>query len=209
MWNGLYSLSFGKKYRVDVIAADINLKVLKWAEKRITEEGVGDRVTVIEADAHKLPFLADTFDSVIIESLLIFCDQKKVSSEAYRVLKPDGVFGDNEATYLKRPPGHVRASLSGSLGVRPLLEGEWRGVFREAGFVDVSSAVYRSSEREQFLSHLQVDGVRRVLLSYIQSISDPTIRGIFLNKGMLRAMFQYSSYVGYGLYVGRKSLRSY
>ena len=107
-------------------------------------------------------------------------------------------------TYLKRPPDQVRASLSTSLGIRPLLEDEWRAVFREAGFGDVSSATYRADLSEMILSHLQVDGVRRYLSALCQSISDPAIRGTFFNKGMLKAMFQYSSYVGYGLYVSRK-----
>lgn len=202
---GYTSCLLAEKYHVDVAVVDISPRVLKWTEKRIAEEGVSDKVTIREADAHKLPFPSNTFDTVIAESVLVFCDRKKVSSEAYRVLKPNGVFGDNEVTYLKHPPNQVRASLSKSLGIHPLLEDEWQAVFREAGFVDVYSSVYRANFSEMILSHLQVDGVRRYLSALRQSISDPTIKRMFFNKGMLKAMLQYSSYVGYGLYVSRKS----
>ena len=64
---------------------------------------MSDKVKVTEADAHALPFPSDTFDAVLAESVLIFCEKNKVASEVYRVLKPGGVFGDNEATYVKHP----------------------------------------------------------------------------------------------------------
>ena len=35
-----------------------------------------------------------------------------MSSEVYRVLKPDGIFGDNEVTYVKPPPAQLRPLAS-------------------------------------------------------------------------------------------------
>jgi len=101
---GYTACLLAKICQVDVVAVDIRSKVLEEAKKRIAKEGVGDRVKTIKADAHELPFPSNTFDVVIAESVLAFCDKKKVSSEIYRVLKPSGVFGNNEGTYLKPPP---------------------------------------------------------------------------------------------------------
>lgn len=206
---GYTACLLAKEYQVEVVAADINPKVLEDARKRIAEEGVSDKVTVIEADAQELPFPADTFDAAIAESVLVFCDQEKVASEVYRVLRPGGVFGDNEATYLKHPPEQLLNLLSESgffgVNIRALPKDQWQLVFREAGFSDVSSTVYEKfSFGEQFLSHLRVDGVRKYLSALSQSIFDPNIRATFFNKDMIGKMREYSSYVNCGLFVCRK-----
>jgi len=200
---GYTACFLAKEYDVNVVAADVNLKVLEGAKKRITGENVSNKVIVIEADAHKLPFPSYTFEAVIAESVLLLCDKRKVSSEVYRVLKPYGVFGDNEFTYLKPPPNQL-TSLQSHFGIQPLQEDKWRAVYREAGFEDVSSTVYPINFREQFFSHLRVDGIRRYLSALAQSIFDPTLRSGFFTKDILQIIRLFSSYVGYGLYISRK-----
>lgn len=183
-----------KEYGARVVALDISPEVLRWAKKRVAKEGVRDRVTIVEADAHKLPFAANSFDAAIAESVLIFCDQAQAASEARRVLKREGVFGVNEMTYLKPPPERLHAMLAGEIlgvRVRPLLEDQWRKVFRDAGFAHVSSSVHRFSLWEQFSSHLQIDGLRRYVLSTIESIADPQVRAFFVNFDVIRAAFRY------------------
>lgn len=200
---GYTSCLLAKKYQVGVAALDINPKVLEYADKRIREEGVGGRVRTIEADAHSLPFPANSFDVVLAESVLALCDKKKVASEAYRVLKPGGVFGANESTYLKPPPVWLIALLSELTGADILTEDGWQAVFREAGFEDIASATYTINFRKEFLSRLKEYGLRKYLSAWVQSIFDPDIRGIYFNKKALRALFGVS-YLGYGLYVGKK-----
>ena len=117
MRDRIYRLSSGKKYQVNVIAADITPTVLEEAKKRITREKANNKVKVIEADAYAIPFPPSTFDAVLAESVLVFCEKAKVSSEVYRVLNPDGVFGDNEATYVTPPPAQLR-SLASKLAYR-------------------------------------------------------------------------------------------
>lgn len=202
---GYTACLLAKKYHIDVVAIDIRPKILEQAKKRIVKEDVEDKVTTIEADAQELPLPANTFDAVIVESVLVFCDKKKVSSELYRVLKPNGVFGANEATYLKPPPKQLHKFLSELVGADIRQEGEWRAVFREVGFVDVSSTVYKINLWEQFVSHIRVDGVRKFASAWIRAISDPTIRGTYFNKELLKIWRKFPSYVGYGLYVGRKT----
>jgi len=205
---GYTACLLAKEYNVDVVAADINSRVLEEAMKKIIKENVGDRVKTKQADAHKLPFPSNTFNAIIAESVLAFCDAKKVSSEVYRVLKPGGVFGNNEGTWLKPPPVQVTSFLSKSYGmdVKLLQEDEWRAVYIEAGFEVISSTVYPFKPLQQFLGELRVDGIRRRLLAWLKAVSDPSFRRtIFeMDRETRQGLRQFLLYVGYGLYMSRK-----
>ena len=205
---GYTACLLAKEYDVNVVAADINPRPLEEAKKRIAKENVGDRVKTIQGDAHKLLFPSNTFDVVIAESILAFCDAKKVSSEVYRVLKPGGVFGNNEGTWLKPPPAQLTSFLSKSYGidVKLLQEDEWRAVYREARFEVVSSTVYPFDPIKQFFGELRVDGIRRRISAWLKGFSDPTVRRtIFkMDKETRQELRQFLSYVAYGLYACRK-----
>jgi len=204
---GYTSSLLARKYQADVTAIDISSKLLEQTKRRITEKDVSNKVTTIKADAHRLPFKANTFDAIIAESVLAFCDKKKASSEAYRVLKPNGIFGGNEATYLKPPPQQLLTLFSeSSVGVplRVLQQDEWRTVFKQAGFVNISSTVHPLNLWKQFINNLRVDGAQRYIPAICQSIFDPTIRTTFLKKDMLKKSLQFLPYIGYGLYIGKK-----
>lgn len=168
---GYTTCLLAKKYGADVVAVEVRSKILELAKRRIIEEGVSEKVKIIEADAHRLPFSANTFDVVIVESVLAFCDKKKVTSEVYRVLKPNGVFGDNETTFLNPPPKQLVEFISESVSseTRLLQEDEWRTVFKEAEFVDVPSAVYAISFWGEFIGILRVRR-SKIRLCFVSSI---------------------------------------
>jgi arsenite methyltransferase len=211
---GYTACLLAKEYRVDVAAVDITPAVLEEAKKRVTREKVGDKVKVIEADAHALPFPSDTFDTVLAESVLVFCEKAKVSSEVYRVLKPGGVFGDNEGTYVTPPPAHLRSlvvtisSKFAGIDTEILQEDEWRTIYGEAGFDVIRSAVspLRSTDLvKEVFDELRVDGIRRRLSALLKAFSDPTWRRTALMEWEMRqAMRQWLSYMGNGLYASRK-----
>ena len=205
---GYAACLLAKNYQADVVALDIRSKVLEEAKKRIVKENVGNKVTTIKADAHNLPFRSNTFDAVIAESVLAFCDKMKACSEVHRVLKPSGAFGDNEGTYLKPPPSQLPSFLLKSYGldVKLLQEDEWRAVYREAGFEVISSTVYPFNYIEQFLGELRVDGIRRRLSAWLKAFFDPTMRRTFfqMDRDTRQALRQFLSDVSYGLYVARK-----
>ena len=71
---GYAAYLLAKEYQVDVAAVDITPAVLEEAKKRVAREKVSDKVKVIEGDAHAIPFPSDTFDAVLAESVLIFCE---------------------------------------------------------------------------------------------------------------------------------------
>jgi len=132
---GYTAYLLAKEYQARVVAADINLDLLEEAKKRVEREKIGNMVVVKEADIHDLPFSDNTFDVVLAESVLVFCDKVKAASEVLRVLKPHGVFGDTEATYTKPPPAEFAKVMADASGTAAgiMLEDEWRAVYREAG----------------------------------------------------------------------------
>jgi len=207
---GYTACLLAKKYQADVVAADITPTVLEEAKKRIAREKVSNKVKAVEADAHALPFPSNTFDAVLAESVLVFCKKAKVSSEVYRVLKPDGIFGDNEVTYVKPPPAQLRSLASKIIGadVEVSQEDEWRAIYGEAGFEVIHSTVYplhSSTLIKEFFDKFRIDGIRRRLSALLKEFSDPRWRRtVLMNRDTLKAILQLLLYMGYGLYVSRK-----
>jgi len=201
-----YTASYlAQKYQARVVAIDISPRSVEEAQERAVKEGISLQVTVLQADAHRLPFPADAFDAVIVESVLVFCDAARVSLEMHRVLREGGVLGVNELTLLKPPPEELTTLLVGTLGTRSFQEGEWQSIFRRAGFVEVVSTVRRFSLWEQLASHIRVDGVRGYLSAMVKGLANVEISRIFINRNMLRAARQFLPFVGYGLYTGKKA----
>jgi ubiquinone/menaquinone biosynthesis C-methylase UbiE len=204
---GYTACLLAKQYGVQVVAADISQRVLERARERIQDQSLGDKVTLVQADIHALDFPAETFDAVIAESVLVFCDKPRAAAEVYRVLRCGGVFGDNEFTFLKPPPPEWQILLSSAyfgLDIQPLLNEAWVNTIEQVGFVNEFAEVHALELREQFSSHIRVDGWRRYITALVRGLADPGVWKTFLNRKMLRGWREYPKYVGYGLYVSRK-----
>lgn len=194
-----------RDYRARVVALDISPRSVQEAKERIDRADIRDRITVMQADAHRIACPDHAFDAVIAESVLVFCDAEQVAAEMCRALKPAGVLGVNELTFLKPPPEQLLSLLREALDIRAFQEDEWQSIFTRAGYVDVSSVVRKISLREQLASHVKVDGVRKYLASIVSGVTDAGIRRVFFNRGMLDAVRQFLPCVGYGLYAGKKA----
>ena len=204
---GYTACLLAKQYGLRVVATDIRESILKRARERIAASGVGDQVSIVQANIHTLDFAAESFDVVIAESVLAFCDQQRALSEALRVLKRGGFFGDNELTYLKCPPPEWTVLLSSAymgLNIQPLLGEEWLRLFERAGFGDVSGTISPINLRQQLADHLRMDGWRKYFGAVVRGLGYPGVRSTFVSREMMRAWRAYPSYVGFGLYVGRK-----
>jgi ubiquinone/menaquinone biosynthesis C-methylase UbiE len=74
---------------VNITATDLNQDMLNEAAQAPTKREIEWR----QADAMQLPFADETFDAVICQfGVMFFPDRPKAYAEAYRVLKPGGVF---------------------------------------------------------------------------------------------------------------------
>ena len=76
--------------KVKLIATDLNEPMFRQAAAKF---GKNERVRWLEADACDLPFADRKFDAVVCQFGLMFVpDKAQAAREAYRVLKPDGIF---------------------------------------------------------------------------------------------------------------------
>jgi hypothetical protein len=145
---------------------------------------------------------------VLAESVLVFCEKAKVSSEVYRVLTPGGIFGNNEATYVTPLPAQLPSLASKVIGTDLHLfaevqqEDEWRTIYEEAGFEVIHSTVYplRSTDYvKEVFDEFRIDGIRRRLSALLKAFSDPTWRRtVLMYSDTRQAMRQWLSYMGYG-----------
>lgn len=206
---GYTPVLLAEKYQAQVMATDIDSRMLEFTRERIIKSGVQNQVRIRAANVQVLPFEDNTYDTVLAESVLIFTDPKKSAHEMLRVLKPGGVFGINEVTVSGHPTAKALEALLEyyPTPVQILSENEWKQIFEEAGFENVTSVVHKLDYWRQFLSHMKIDGPKKFFASVYHMIADPDLRSIFFNRGLIRDTINLISYMDYGLYTGNKRQR--
>lgn len=190
-----------------VTALDVRKGVLAKAAERITRLRSRVPIHLVGGDIQALPFADDAFDGVMCESVLAFCDQPRALAELCRVLRPGGVLGSNEMTYLRPPSRSWEERFStGWMGVnlRPRQEGEWRALFEQAGLTVESAEVSPISLKAQAASHMEVDGMWRYWTVAMRYLVRPAIWRTFFSPSMWPLWREYPTVVGCGLYVLRK-----
>lgn len=203
-----------QEYGLRVVAADIDDCALKHTRQQVDRAGVGDRVTVVRADIQALRFPANTFDAVIAESVLAFCDRQRAAAEVYRVLKPGGVFGDSESTLLRTPPPGwntlIAPRIPGS-ALYPLTAEKWYAVFEAAGFRDIFALISRPCPSDHaHRGFVRAATSREDDADLLDGLNLSGRRAASLNRAMPRARREVSDAVGdigCGLYFGHKPKR--
>ena len=203
--SGYTASMLAKTYGAEVTAVDKSKILLAGARDRARIEGTSDRIRFVLADAERLPNSLRNFDAAIAESVLALCNPASVARQAFKALKPGGVFCDNELTYLRKPPEELRLFFSTSLGARVsiLTENEWSAVFRHAGFRPVRSSSHRISLSEDLKGILRIHGLWRVLSGF-RILLNPRFLGTYLRPELLYKWSRIFSYAGYGIYIAKK-----
>ena len=183
-----------------VTACDLLHGNLLKAKTRPRNSECNPSVQWLQADAHRLPLDELSFQYVMLESVLVFCNPPLVLSEIHRVLEPGGKILINEFTFLKPPPARLVSILTDRMGLCARQQEEWERLLSAAGFNSVHSSIHRFSFGNQFVTHLKVDGVGNYFRAMIAGIGDRKIRRTFFNREMLGAAKSFLPYVGYGLY---------
>lgn len=111
---GATSVFLAREFQVEVVAADL------WASPDdaaavFAEAGVGDRVQAVRAEAHALPFAAESFDAVIcIDAYEYFGTADSYLGYITRFLRPGGQLGvatpamRREIRELGAIPAHIK-----------------------------------------------------------------------------------------------------
>lgn len=190
--------------QVGVVALDVRPAMIRWAKRRL--DATRACVRLVQADAHNLPFKDNSFDAVLVESVLIMCEAPRVAREAHRVLKPGGGIGCDELTVRRPLPAEIVQPIEEALGIdaRQLRdERQWRTMFVETGFVEVSGVTNAIDWLElALITPIKSHGLKRFVSAMITAYSDPDT-GWSRNRSLA---MQALRYLGFGVYTGRKAL---
>jgi arsenite methyltransferase len=196
-----------------VLGVDISPRMIERAQERAAKEKLTGLVEFRVADAQDLPFEDGIFDAVLTESVTAFPeDKQKAVNEYARVTRPGGCVGLNESTWLKVPPPPEMVAWAGQdLGanVKPLTQGEWKGLLERAGLTGITAEIFTIKLQEEERGILQRYGwggllgiLGRMLRLYARS---PAYREFVkkTSKGGITPK-DLPEYFGYGLFVGKK-----
>jgi arsenite methyltransferase len=198
---GRTACHLARKYRCKVIGIDISEKMIEGARRKAKKEYLEDVVNFEAGNAENVAFKNESFDAVISEGTTVFVDKKTAIKEYVRVTKHDGYAGLNELSWRTKPSTEIIERTFNDLqGVRPLEYDEWTRLLRDADLKAIESRTYRyKSVSWDTIVGVGLRGLANVSMGYLTSSE---LRSwINRQESLFR---EYSSFWGYGLYVGRK-----
>nr|WP_083940721.1 class I SAM-dependent methyltransferase [Streptococcus castoreus] len=132
-----------KSFHCQVTAVDLNAKVLEEAKARIAAAKLQNNITVVQANALRLPFPDNYFDIVINEAMLTMLTNESKSralKEYLRVLKPGGRLLTHDVSYEDPNTKQILDDLRQTINipVSPLSLNDWRTLFLQNGFSETT-----------------------------------------------------------------------
>jgi len=204
---GVGPVYIAKKYNCRVVGVDISEKMIEWSRRRAREERVEAEVEFRVADVLELPFEANQFDVVIVESVLIFVEDKpRAIRECVRVTKLGGYVGLNEGCWTRQPSPDLVAQVKDAIGpFIPTIE-TWQSLWEASGLQDRAVKIFQVDARQEIKDRMQWIGWRWLLRAWGRAlrlyITNPDIRQSI--KDMFDVPPEVYQSMGYGLFAGRK-----
>jgi SAM-dependent methyltransferase len=158
--------------QAQVVGVDPDLADLILARKAAQEQGLADRITLVQGYAQALPLAPGAIDLAIAEDVLEHViDLERTMAELGRVLAPGGQFAGNcvNRYNLLRPEPHVRLWFVGFLPRR--LQGRW--VLWRRRFRGYDETVRLPSWRELRRALARVGGEARVVFPGVEPYGLP------------------------------------
>ncbi len=198
-----------------IMGIDLNPGMVEWAQKRSARKGLQERCQFRVADAQQLPFEDNTFDAMLCESVTAFVpDKHQALSEYRRVVKPGGYIGLNEGTLVKgTPPEDFMVFIKRTMGGVDFLDPDgWRALLEESQLTDITVEVNQLNSRQQRRDELQgmdaqdwLQRIKAIGSAFGMYFTNPDLRRyvntLIPSRKVMRDLF---TYLGYGLYVGKK-----
>jgi ubiquinone/menaquinone biosynthesis C-methylase UbiE len=209
---GQTAVWLGKHIGCRVTGVDVSQGMVDRARERADQAGVDERVEFRVADMIDLPFEDDSFDVVFGESVVPFAtDHAKAIMECTRVIKPGGLVGLNEATWLQPPSPELIAWFSQDMAANARTHSaeEWEALLEGAGLRDLvvrTSTIDMREEVRGIFRRYGCGGIikiaGRALALYIRNPEYRDFVRETQESGVVPENTQ--DYLGYGLYIGRK-----
>lgn len=194
-----------------VVGVDISEKMLRWARQRAKEERVEDKVIFQIADVLQLPFDADRFDAVLVESVLAFVEDKSQAiRECVRVTKPGGYVGVNESYWNQEPSAEMitRARVIAGTSIPTLAT--WQTVWDASGLQNRVVRPKPLDARAEIKSRIKWIGWRWMLKAWGRVLklyfTNPGARHSI--KEQLKTPMELFRLMGYGIFVGQKMVHT-
>lgn len=205
---GISATYVAKTFGCRVVGVDLLPGMVASAQRWAAEQGLSHKVEFKLGDAQDLPFDDNHFDTLICESVNIFVpDKAKAINEYIRVVKPGGYIGLNEAIWAKEPTDEIAEIIVEATGQQFMSADYWENILKDAGLEDLTIEHHTLNMREEAHNQsglLSFGAYLRVLGRAIKlMLTDRETRQLV--KYMSSNPRQYFEYMGYGLYVGRKT----
>jgi arsenite methyltransferase len=205
---GVGPVYIARKFGCRVVAVDISEKMLAWARRRAREAHVEEKVECRPGNILDLPFEDNRFDAVLVESVVVFVDDKaRAIRECARVTRRGGYVGLNEVFWAKPATSEVIDSSRREIGAAPLSLDAWQTLWRDAGLEDKQVKTYEIDARAEIRGRVQWVGlawalraIGRLIVLYL---TNPNARRAV--KEQWGGTLEKSSSMGYGLFIGRKA----
>jgi ubiquinone/menaquinone biosynthesis C-methylase UbiE len=205
---GVGATYIARKYGCRVVGVDISEKMIAWARRRAQEDKVEDKTEFRVADVLDLPFEADRFDAVIVESVLAFVDDKpRAIRECMRVIRPGGYVGLNESYWVTEPSPEMVARVRVSVGSAIPTVATWQSLWEESGLQDRVVKLYQVDARSEVRDRMRWVGWKWALRGFGRLfhlyLTQPAARQ-FLSEMFATPSLDTLRQMGYGLFVGQK-----
>ncbi|MCJ7588292.1 MAG: class I SAM-dependent methyltransferase [Candidatus Aminicenantes bacterium] len=199
---GTNALYFAEKCGCAVTGVDLDDRLLREAQAAAKKRGLEGMTRFESADAERLPYVTNRFDTVLSQAVLIMvADRDKALREAARVVRPGGLVGILELTWKRQPhPEFFREAEPICAYFSNVLTFDgWRRMIFQDGLTEVDSRLHDMAcpctPREL--------GLRRALGIFFKQLFNPKIRERM--REIDRFVAGHDDYFGYGIYVGRKA----
>lgn len=199
-----------EQYGSHVQGVDISSVMIDKAKERARRRGLDDKVEFRVADAFELPFEDDSFDVVLVESVLtpLPGDKGKALGEMVRVVRPGGRIAANETTVDPSAPEEWLALLDQHPAIHGYFTAQTlRSLFEMSGLQGVEMVEAQYVDTPKVLKDMGLRGVLSfVFLAYpkilLRMLRDARIReaGKIDDQMTKRG----KEYMGYALIVGQK-----